>query len=162
MSLLLCKTADWTDMCTGNCLCLQNMWASGLCPTQALPPQSLTAWQMHVTLQLGTKAVPTIKHHSSRLQWWLKRVCHCTDVQKKQREVVLVLRGQIDFPVLEAGHSTRKSRRILGDHINNLPFFKAFYLLHFAAMLKDRLTMRSQMRKTSPPRSYWWRISDFF
>lgn len=39
------------------------------------------------------------------------------------------------------------------NHLHNTPFFEALYLINFAAMLKDRLTMRSQMRTTFPPRT---------
>lgn len=67
------------------------------------------------------------------------------------------LEGVQEFPCirnsLETGHSMQKSREIISIIYIILLFFEALSWIHFAAMLKDRLTVRSQMRMTFPPRT---------
>jgi len=61
----------------------------------------------------------------------------------------------MDFPEISAaGQSIQKSRKILCDDTDNLPFQNLSTYFILLAILMDRLIMRSQMKKTFTPRTY--------
>lgn len=109
-----------------------------------------TAWPMHGTLHLGIKAVPRTwtSHFKAsvgfpqdlqRASFW---ACFWEGRWVSLYEELITDRSQ---------HPEEQKDNL--NHLYNPPLFEALYLIHFAAMLKDRLTMRSQMRMTFPPRT---------